>query len=95
MTTAIAQTTPRRAARLAGIGYMILKSGIAPRILGVVIAVAGSAYVFDTAAHALVASYDDYASVFLVIVALPAVVAELGLTVWLLARGGKEQPAAA
>ncbi len=57
---------------------------------GVLLAVAGAAYVFDTLAHVVVASYDDHASVFLMIVALPAVIAELGFTVWLFARGGRQ-----
>ncbi len=77
------------------LGYLILKSSMAPRVLGVLLAIAGTAYVFDTVAHALVANYDDYASTFLVIVALPAVIAEVGFTVWLLARGGKPQAASA
>jgi hypothetical protein len=76
---------------LALLGYVILRFGAGPRALGFLLVMAGAAYVFDTLAHALVANYDDYASVFLMIVALPAVVAELGFTVWLFTRGGKHQ----
>ncbi|MEN8042042.1 MAG: DUF4386 domain-containing protein [Actinomycetota bacterium] len=72
------------------LGYIVLKSGAAPRALGVALAIAGAAYVVDTLAHAVLGNYNDYASIFLVIVAVPAVIAELGFTVWLLARGGRD-----
>jgi hypothetical protein len=44
-------------------------------VLGVLLAVAGAAYVFDTLANALVSSYADHADVFLAIVAVPAATA--------------------
>jgi len=72
------------------IGYLMLKSRVAPRLLGVVLTIAGAAYIVDTVAISLLSNYADYESVFLVIVALPAVVAELGFTIWLLTRGGKQ-----
>ncbi|MEA2002772.1 MAG: DUF4386 domain-containing protein [Actinomycetota bacterium] len=75
------------------IGYLILASGIAPRILGILLAVAGAAYVFDTVAMSLLSNYSDYETVFLVIVAVPAVIAELSFTIWLLTRGGVQQEA--
>lgn len=71
------------------LAYLMLASGTGPRALGVVLAVAGTAYVFDTLANALVVSYADHADVFLMIVAVPAVVAELWFTLWLLLRAGK------
>jgi hypothetical protein len=73
------------------VGYMMLASRIAPRILGIVLAVAGAAYVVDTTAISLLANYADYENVFLAIVAVPSVVAELAFAVWLL-RGGGVQP---
>ncbi|MBN2204927.1 MAG: DUF4386 domain-containing protein [Thermoleophilia bacterium] len=75
------------------LGYLMLASGFVSRALGVLLTVAGAAYVFDTLAHALLSSYDDHATVFLLIVAVPSVVAELAFTVWLLARGGRQQEA--
>ncbi len=75
------------------IGYLMLASGLAPRVLGVLLAVAGIAYLIDTFAYALLSSYADYEAAFLVIVAVPSVVAELAFTVWLLARGGLPQEA--
>jgi len=77
------------------LGYLMLSSGVAWRVLGLLLTVAGAAYIFDTLAHALLADYTDYASVFLLIVAVPSVVAELTFAVWLLARGGRPQEALA
>ena len=71
-------------------GYLIVQSGWVTRVLGYVLMVAGAAYVVDTLANALLANYDDVAGLFLVIVAVPSVIGELWLTIWLLTRGGKE-----
>ncbi len=66
------------------VGAMIVRSGIAARWLGVILGVAGAAYVFDTAAYSLLANYADHEVVFTSIVAVPSVVAELAITIWLL-----------
>ena len=77
------------------IGYLIVTSGVAPRALGIVLAIAGAAYIIDTVAHGVIAGYDDYANVFLALVAIPSVIGELWFTFWLLLRGGKEHEAIA
>lgn len=74
------------------LGYLIVRSGVAPKVLGFVLAVAGAAYVVDTAAHGLLANYTDYENLFLAVVALPSVVGELWFTFWLLLRGGMQRP---
>jgi len=71
------------------IGAMILRSQMAHRALGAVLAVAGSAYIFDTAAYTLVENYSANADVFTAIVAVPAVIAEAAFTIWLLTRAGR------
>lgn len=71
------------------IGALMLRSRLAAPALGVVLAVAGAAYVFDTLAYSLLSTYADHEAVFTAIVALPAVVGEAALTVWLLSRAGK------
>ncbi|MFY9916523.1 MAG: DUF4386 domain-containing protein [Nocardioidaceae bacterium] len=71
------------------LGYLVLASRLAPRWLGVVLMAAGTAYIVDTVANALLSTYDEHANLFLALVAVPSVVGELGFTVWLLARGGK------
>ncbi len=73
-------------AHLVLVARLMLRSAIAPRLLGAVLAIAGSAYVLDTLAHLVLADYDRYADVFLAIVAVPSVVAELWFTVWLLTK---------
>jgi hypothetical protein len=75
---------------LALLGFLVLRSTAIPRILGVLLFIAGAAYVIDTVAHGLLAGYDDYETVFLVLVVVPSVVGELAFAVWLLLRGGKE-----
>ena len=75
------------------LGYLIVKSGYTSRILGYVLMVAGAAYVIDTGAYALVANYADFENAFLVMVALPSVIGELWLGLWLLLKAGK-RPAA-
>jgi hypothetical protein len=78
---------------LALLGYLAVRSGFMPRALGAVLGLAGAAYVLDTFAHALLSNYDDFETVFLVIVAAPSIVAELWLALWLLLRGGVSRPA--
>jgi hypothetical protein len=80
------------ALHLAGLGYLVLKSGYVPRVLGVLAIVAGLGYLIDSFAHVLLSNYDDYDTAFLLIAAVPSIIGELSLTVWLLARGGKAQP---
>ena len=65
----------------------LLASAMGARVLGALLAVAGAAYLFDTAAYTLLADYADHEDLFLAIVAIPSVVAELGFTIWLLRRG--------
>jgi hypothetical protein len=75
------------------LGYLVVKSGYVSRVLGFVLMVAGVAYVIDTLANALLANYDDFEAVFLIIVAVPSVIGELWLGLWLLLKAGKGQEA--
>lgn len=69
------------------LGALIFRTRMAPRVIGVILAVAGAAYVVDTAAHVLVADYAAIADVMLAIVAIPSIVAEFAFTIWLLLAG--------
>lgn len=71
------------------LGYIIVKSGYGPRVLGFVLAVAGAAYMVDTIANIVVADYASVADVLLAVVAIPSVVAEAWLGGWLIFRAGK------
>jgi hypothetical protein len=75
------------------LGYLVRTSPFAPTILGLVLMLAGAAYLLDTVANALLANYDDYATLFLAIVAVPSVIGEFAFTIWLLWKGGKTQHA--
>lgn len=72
---------------LALIGRIIIRSRVAPKLLGGLLVVAGTAYVFDTAAYTLLPSYADHDAIFTAIVAVPSVIAEFAFLVWLLRRG--------
>lgn len=75
------------------LGYLVVKSGYVSRVLGFVLMGAGVAYVIDTLANALLANYDDFEAVFLIMVAVPSVIGELWLGLWLLLKAGKGQEA--
>ena len=75
------------------LGYLVLQSGATSRVLGYLLMLAGVAYIVDTVANGLLADYDDYETLFLVMVAVPSVVGEMWLGLWLLFRGGRQQVA--
>lgn len=77
------------------LGFLVRRSAAIPKILGILLYLAGAAYVTDTVAHGLLASYADYETVFLALVVVPSVVGELAFAVWLLLRGGREPRRAA
>lgn len=71
------------------LGAMILRSRVAPKLLGVLLITAGAAYVLDTVAHTLLSNYADYENLFVAMVAIPAVIAEGWFGLWLLLRSGR------
>jgi hypothetical protein len=71
------------------LGYLIIRSGYIPRIIGYLLIVAGIGYLIDSFANFLLPSYEDYADILMMIVVIPGVVGELSLTLWLLIKGGK------
>lgn len=50
---------------------------------------AGCMYAIDTTAHFVLPDYQQYASVFLALVAIPSIVGEMSLAVWLLVKAEK------
>lgn len=50
---------------------------------------AGAMYMVDTTAHFLLLNYNDYASIFLTLVAIPSILGEMSFALWLLVKGGK------
>ncbi len=60
-----------------------------PRLIAVFLVIAGIMYMVDTTAHFVIPDYDSYASIFLALVAVPSILGEMALSVWLLVKGGK------
>ncbi len=69
---------------LALLGVLIIRSGWVAKALGYVLIVAGFAYVFDTVAQGLLGDYQSVANLFLVAIALPSMIGEGWLGLWLL-----------
>lgn len=62
-----------------------------PKLIAFFLVIAGIIYMVDTAAHFTLPDYDAYAPVFLALVAIPSIVGEMSLAIWLLAKSGKEE----
>jgi len=61
-----------------------------PRLISIFLVIAGVMYMIDTAAHFILPNYEDYATVFLALVAIPSIVGEMAFSIWLLVKGGKQ-----
>lgn len=66
------------------LGVLVVRSGLVTRVLGYVLVAAGIAYVLDTAAQVMLSDYQSVASIMLLVVALPSMVGEGWLGLWLL-----------
>ncbi|MGA7226855.1 MAG: DUF4386 domain-containing protein [Acidimicrobiia bacterium] len=69
---------------LALLGVLIVRSALVTKALGYVLILAGLAYVLDTLAHGMLADYEAVAGVFLLAVAVPSMIGEGWLGLWLL-----------
>jgi Domain of unknown function (DUF4386) len=76
-------------AHLLILGLVIVTSDYAPSVMGILVALAGLAYLVGNLARVLLPNYGNHEGYFLLLVAIFAVPAELWLTGWLLFRGGK------
>ena len=74
-----------------GLGYLILKSNFMPSFLGIVLIIASIGYQINSFGNILSSSYANNEVLFFVFVAIPAVIAEFSLTLWLLIKGGKDE----
>ena len=73
-----------------GIHLTLLSTiAIVPKLIKVFLAIAGVMYVVDTVAHFLLSNYSDYASIFLLLVAIPSILGEMSFALWLLIKGGR------
>lgn len=62
-----------------------------PKIIALFLVIAGIMYMVDTAAHFLFPNYEEYASIFLMLVAIPSILGEMSFAIWLLIKGGKAE----
>ena len=75
------------------LGYLILKSDHIPNFLGIFLFIAAGCYLLNSFGNIVSAGYAKNQTLFLSIVAIPAIAAELSFTVWLLMKGGSTRPA--
>ena len=71
-----------------GLGYLIVRSNYVPGVLGILLIIAAVGYLIDSFASFLSSDYANNEALFVVFVAVPAIISELTLTVWLLIWGG-------
>ena len=71
-------------AHLVVLGVAILRSGRLPKVIGIVLGVSGVGYLIDSMVIFLTSTHNDNLSIALL---MPAVIGELGLTVYLLVKG--------
>lgn len=72
------------------IGYLIFKSAIVPRILGILYAISGAGYLVNSFVMFLSKDFDNPLFVYL---AIPIFIGELSFCLWLLIMGVKEKEA--
>lgn len=72
------------------VGWVLIKTRLAPQLLGLIMIVAGVAYVADTLFYSLLSNYGDYESAFLAMVAIPSMIGEGWFGLWLLLRAGSK-----
>ena len=74
------------------LGYLILKSENIPNFLGIFLLIAAAGYLINSFGNIVSSGYAKNQAQFLLIVGLPAIIAELAFTSWLLVKGGKGEP---
>lgn len=74
-------------AHLLLLGNLIYRSTLFPKILGILIALAGLGYLVDCTAQLGLSSYTEYKYLFEMMVVILGVVGEFSLTIWLLVKG--------
>lgn len=72
------------------LGYIVIRSDYVPRVLGVLLALAGLGYLARCLARILLADYADYEGLFEMLNAVTALAGEFSLGGWLLLRGGRK-----
>lgn len=66
------------------LGYLVYRSGFWPRLLGILLIVAGVGYLLQSYGHLLAPQFDDILETVVIVLSIPG---ELAFTVWLLWKG--------
>jgi hypothetical protein len=74
---------------LLGLGYLALRSGFVPKIWGILILIASLGYLLIPAGELIIVDFAKAKSILEMVFMLPMILGELGLGIWLIARGGK------
>lgn len=61
-----------------------------PRLISIMLVLAGVMYMVDTSAHILMQNYSAYQDLFLTLVAVPSILGEMSFAGWLLWKGSKK-----
>ncbi|MEZ4707842.1 MAG: DUF4386 domain-containing protein [Caldilineaceae bacterium] len=73
-------------------GYLVFQSGYFPKILGILLVIAGVAYLTDSFAQVLLTDYAAYKALFESVAIPLAVIGEFAMCLWLLIKGVKVAP---
>lgn len=71
------------------LGYLILKSGYVPKLFGILLIVAACGYFINSFGNFLSSDYASNQTLFIIFVAIPAMISEFSFTLWLLIKGRK------
>lgn len=71
------------------LAYLVIRATFIPTLLGILLRLAAIGYLTDSFASILLLNYAELESVFAVVVFVPALMAELSFSLWLVTRGGR------
>lgn len=66
------------------LGYLVVRSGFWPRILGILLLIGSAGYLLQSYGHLLAPQYDETLATVVIVLSIPG---ELAFTVWLLWKG--------
>ena len=69
------------------LGYLVYRSGFFPRALGVLLMIGAASYLTELVAGFL---FPETGESFLLLIAIPAAIAEVSFLLWLLIKGAEE-----
>jgi hypothetical protein len=71
------------------LGYLVLKTGYIPKIIGILILIGALCYLLQNSAVLMLPNYDSNKATFDMVLGIPMALGELLLAFWLLLKGGK------